>query len=48
MKIIFLPKPGKNGHILVKDFRPVNLTVFILKILERLVDRFLKSGSLLS
>jgi len=33
---------------LAKDFRSVNLTSFILKTLERFVDRFLKSSPLLS
>jgi len=33
--------------MLAKDFRPVSLTFFILKILERLVDRFLKTVPLL-
>jgi len=35
----------KNGHVLIKDYRPVSLTSIILKTLERLVDKFLKSGS---
>jgi len=48
VKIVFIPKPGRNGHILAKDFRPISLTSFILKTLERLVDRFLKNGPLLS
>jgi len=47
VRVVFIPKPGKNGHILAKDFRPISLTSFILKTLERLVDRFLKSGPLL-
>lgn len=33
-KVIFVPKIGKNGHILAKDFRPINLTSFILQTLE--------------
>jgi len=45
--VVFLPKSGRNGHILAKDFKPANLTIFILITLERLVDRFLKSGTLL-
>jgi len=47
VKVVFIPKPGRNGHILAKDFRPISLTSFILKTLERLVDRFLKNGPLL-
>jgi len=44
---VILFKPGRNGHILAKNFRPVSLTSFILKTLERLIDRLLKSGLLL-
>jgi hypothetical protein len=32
---------------MTKDFRPISLTNFLLKILERLVDMFLKTGPLL-
>jgi hypothetical protein len=45
-KVVFIPKPGKNGHIYVKDFRHISLTSFLLKTLERLVDRFLKTEPL--
>jgi hypothetical protein len=45
-KVVFIPKPGKNGHIYAKDFRPISLTSFLLKTLERLIDRYLKIGSL--
>jgi hypothetical protein len=45
-KVVFLPKPGKNGHICAKDFRPISLTSFLLKTLDRLVDRYLKIGPL--
>jgi hypothetical protein len=38
--------PGKNGNIYAKDFRPIRLTSFLLKTLEILVDRFLKTGPL--
>ncbi|XP_020298660.1 uncharacterized protein LOC109862902 [Pseudomyrmex gracilis] len=42
-----LSKPSRNGHIAAKDFRPISLTSFVLKTLERLVDRYLKIGPLL-
>lgn len=44
--VVFIPKPGRNGHVLAKDFRPISLTSFVLKTLERLVDRHLKNGPL--
>jgi hypothetical protein len=46
IEVVFIPKPGKNGHICAKDFRPMSLTSFLLKFLERLVDRYLKIGPL--
>jgi hypothetical protein len=45
-KVVFITKPGNNGHICAKDFRPNSLTSFLLKTLERLVDRYLKIGPL--
>ncbi|XP_011302228.1 uncharacterized protein [Fopius arisanus] len=41
-KIVSLPKPGPNGYIKRRNFRPISLTSFVLKILERLVDRYIK------
>lgn len=45
-KVVFILKPGRNGHILAKDFRSISLTFFILKTLEGLVDPFLRTGPL--
>ena len=45
-KVFFVTKPGKNGHIYAKDFRSICLTFFLLKLLETLVDRFLKTRPL--
>lgn len=41
-RIVFTPKPGRSSHIIAKNFRRT-----LLKILERLVDRFLREGPLL-
>jgi hypothetical protein len=41
VKVVFIPKPGRNSYCGPKDFRPISLTSFLLKTLERLVDRFL-------
>ena len=35
-KDIFLPKPGKQLYNIGKDFRPISLSNFVLKVLERL------------
>ena len=36
-KVVFLPKPGKKHYILGKEFRPIVLSNFFLKTLERLI-----------
>jgi hypothetical protein len=45
---VFIPKPGRNSYCGPKDFRPINLTSFLLKTLERLMDRFLMDETLAS
>ena len=45
-KTFFIPKNDKNGHISAKEFRPISLTPFLPKTLEKLVDKFLKTGAL--
>ena len=42
VKVVFIPKPSRNSYGEPKDFRPISLTLFLLKSMERLVDRFLK------
>jgi hypothetical protein len=42
VKVVFIPKPGRISHCGTKDFRPISLTSFLLKTLERLVDRHLR------
>ena len=36
-KVIFLQKPGKTDYSEPKSFRPISLTTFLLKTLEKLV-----------
>ena len=36
-KVIFLPKPGKTTYDIPKSYRPISLSNFLLKTLERLV-----------
>ena len=36
-KVIFLPKPGKDTYDIPKSYRPISLSNFLLKALERLV-----------
>ena len=38
VKVIFIPKPGRQTYTETSSFRPISLTSFLLKILERLVE----------
>ena len=40
-RVVFIPKAGRALLGTVKDFRPIILTFFILKLMEKLVDRFI-------
>ena len=42
VKVVFIPKPGRSSYCGPKDFRPISLTSFLLKTMERQVDRFLR------
>ena len=41
--VVFIPKPGKQNYYDSKSFRPISLTCFLLKALERCVELYLKS-----
>ena len=45
-RVTFIPKPGKPNYAVAKAFRPINLASFLLKGLEKLVDRYLRGGPL--
>ena len=36
-KVIFIPKPGKTDYSLPKSFRPISLSNYLLKVLEKLL-----------
>ena len=42
VKVIYIPKAGKSSHINPKDFRPISLSSFLLKTLERLIEIHIK------
>jgi hypothetical protein len=46
VKVVFIPKPWKNLYTGPRDFRPISLTSFLFKTLERLVDRYIRDGVL--
>lgn len=39
VKITFIPKPGKEDYTSPKSFRPISLTSFLLKGMEKIIDR---------
>jgi len=47
-KVAFIPKSGRTDYTVAKAYRPISLTSFLLKGLEKLVDRYLLTGPLAS
>ena len=45
-RVTFIPKPGKSNYAVAEAFRPISLASFLLKGLEKLVDRYLRGGPL--
>jgi hypothetical protein len=41
VKVVLIPKPGRNSHSGPRDFTPISLISFLLKTMERLVNRYL-------
>jgi ribonuclease HI len=46
VKVVFIPKPGRTSYEEAKNHRPISLTSFLLKTLERLLDREIRSNAL--
>lgn len=46
VRVVFIPKSGKSCYDLAKSFRPVSLTSFLLKTLEKMVDRHIRDETL--
>ena len=46
MKVIFIPKPSRDYYDLAKSFRPISLTSFLLKTMERIIDQHIRTGPL--
>jgi Reverse transcriptase (RNA-dependent DNA polymerase). len=44
--VAFIPKPGRPSYAQAKAYRPISLTSFLLKTLERIVDRHIRDGVL--
>jgi hypothetical protein len=46
VKVTFIPKPRKLDYTEAKAYRPIGLSSFLLKTMEKLVDRHIKELSL--
>ena len=45
VKVVFKPKPHRNSYNGPRDYRPIRLTSFLLKTMEKLVDKYLRDKS---
>ena len=41
VNVVFIPKPGKDTYDTPKNFRPISLSSFLMKTLEKVIDYFL-------
>jgi hypothetical protein len=46
VKVTFIPKPGKLDYTEAKAYFPISLSSFLLKTIEKLVDRHIRDGAL--
>jgi hypothetical protein len=46
VKVTFIPKPGKLDYTEAKAYHLINLSSFLLKTMEKLVDRHIRDGVL--
>jgi hypothetical protein len=46
VKVVFIPKPGRNCYRGPRDYKPISLASFLLKAMERMVDRHLRDEAL--
>ena len=47
MRVVFLPKPGKDTYQRANAWRPISLTSFLLKTLERMIDWHIREPKLI-
>lgn len=48
VKVIFIPKAGKKDYSQPKSFRPISLSSFLLKTMEKVVDRYIRDVALVT
>jgi hypothetical protein len=46
VRVTFIPKPGELDYTEAKAYRPISLSSFLLKTMEKLVDRYIRDGAL--
>jgi hypothetical protein len=46
VRVMFIPKPGKPDYTKAKAYRPISLSSFLLKTMEKLVYRHIRDGAL--
>ena len=46
VRVVFIPKPNKPSYAEAKSFRPISLSSFILKTMEKVLDRHMRSTAL--
>jgi hypothetical protein len=46
VKVTFIPKPGKLDYSEAKAYCPISPSFFLLKMMEKLVDRHIRDGAL--
>jgi hypothetical protein len=47
VKVTFIPKPGKPDYTEAKAYHPISLSSFLLKMMEKIVDRHITDGALM-
>jgi hypothetical protein len=48
VKVTFIPKHGKSDYTEAKVYRPISLSSFLLKTMEKIVDRHIRDRALRS
>ena len=46
-KVLFIPKAGRKDYAEAKSFRPISLTSFLLKTLEKILDYYIREKALI-
>jgi hypothetical protein len=46
VKVTFIPKPGKLDYTEAKAYRPISMSSFLLKTMDKLVDKHVRDGVL--